>query len=56
MAAARPEVAEVLYRKFNRQLESHGVRVETGIFGAMMQVELTNDGPVTLILERTSDN
>ncbi|GGA38123.1 D-aminoacyl-tRNA deacylase [Kroppenstedtia guangzhouensis] len=56
MAAARPEVAEALYQQFNRQLESHGVRVETGIFGAMMQVELTNDGPVTLILERTSDH
>lgn len=51
MAAARPDVAEELYGQFNRQLESHGVQVETGIFGAMMQVELTNDGPVTLILE-----
>lgn len=51
MAAARPDVAEELYGRFNRQLESHGVQVETGVFGAMMQVELTNDGPVTLILE-----
>ncbi|PTX58255.1 D-tyrosyl-tRNA(Tyr) deacylase [Melghirimyces profundicolus] len=51
MAAAPPEVAEELYHRFNQQLLSHGVPVETGVFGAMMQVELTNDGPVTLILE-----
>ncbi|MFD1425376.1 D-tyrosyl-tRNA(Tyr) deacylase [Kroppenstedtia sanguinis] len=56
LAAARPEVAEGLYQRFNQQLESHGVQVETGIFGAMMQVKLTNDGPVTLILERTPND
>jgi D-tyrosyl-tRNA(Tyr) deacylase len=52
MDAARPEVAEPLYRRFNELLREYGVRVETGIFGAMMQVSLVNDGPVTLILER----
>jgi len=38
-----------LYDRFNELLRSHGVKVETGIFGAMMQVSFTNDGPVTLI-------
>jgi len=51
MAAARPEKAAVLYDRFNQLLREHGVRVETGVFGAMMQVELTNDGPVTILLE-----
>lgn len=51
MAAARPEEAERLYNRFNEELRSLGVPVETGIFGAMMDVQLTNDGPVTLMLE-----
>ncbi|MDN4593382.1 D-aminoacyl-tRNA deacylase [Polycladomyces subterraneus] len=51
MAAARPEEATVLYDRFNQLLREHGVRVETGVFGAMMQVELINDGPVTILLE-----
>ncbi|MEK3882723.1 D-aminoacyl-tRNA deacylase [Paenibacillus sp. PL2-23] len=51
MAAARPEQAEALYVAFNAALREHGLRVETGRFGAMMDVELINDGPVTLILE-----
>jgi D-tyrosyl-tRNA(Tyr) deacylase len=51
MAAARPEKAVVLYDRFNQLLREHGVRVETGVFGAMMQVELINDGPVTILLE-----
>jgi D-aminoacyl-tRNA deacylase len=51
MAAARPEKAAVLYDRFNQLLREHGVRVETGVFGAMMQVELINDGPVTILLE-----
>lgn len=51
MAAARPEVAEELYNAFNEKLRSYNVQVETGIFGAMMEVKLINDGPVTLILE-----
>jgi len=49
--AARPEHAEPLYDHFNEQLRSHGLIVETGRFGAMMDVALVNDGPVTLIIE-----
>ena len=52
--AARPEVAEPLYRDFVARLRATGLRVETGEFGAMMQVEIHNDGPVTLILEKTA--
>lgn len=51
MAAAKPDIAEPLYEKFNEILRQKGVQVETGIFGAMMEVSLINDGPVTLILE-----
>jgi len=50
--AARPEVAIPLYERFIEQLRIAGLRVETGEFGAMMDVELVNDGPVTLWLER----
>lgn len=50
--AARPEVAEPLWLYFNDQLRSHGFEVQTGIFGAMMDVSLINDGPVTLILKK----
>ena len=50
--AARPEVAEPLYEKFVALLRAQGLAVETGEFGAMMDVELVNDGPVTLWLER----
>jgi D-tyrosyl-tRNA(Tyr) deacylase len=50
--AARPEAAEALYTRFVALLEARGVHVETGRFGAMMDVELVNDGPVTLWLER----
>jgi len=49
--AARPEVAEPLYEGFVNAVRLHGVPVATGRFGAMMQVELVNDGPVTLILD-----
>jgi D-aminoacyl-tRNA deacylase len=49
--AARPEVAEPLYERFCEALRELGVHVETGVFGAKMQVELLNDGPVTLILD-----
>ncbi len=49
--AARPEVAEPLYEYFVEELKKKGVQVQTGIFGAHMDVELTNDGPITLILE-----
>lgn len=50
--AARPERAIPLYESFVRLLRERGARVETGEFGAMMDVELVNDGPVTLLLER----
>ncbi|MFP7297511.1 D-aminoacyl-tRNA deacylase [Neobacillus niacini] len=51
MEAARPEQANQLYEVFNGLLREKGIKVETGIFGAMMDVELINDGPVTLIVE-----
>jgi len=50
--AARPETAIPLYDSFVERLRSKGLKVETGEFGAMMDVELVNDGPVTLWLER----
>lgn len=52
IGAARPEHAELLYNQFVTALRQLGVHVETGEFGAMMDVELVNDGPVTLMLER----
>lgn len=50
--AARPEVAIPLYDRFVAALRATGLTVATGEFGAMMAVELVNDGPVTLMLER----
>jgi D-tyrosyl-tRNA(Tyr) deacylase len=50
--AAKPEVAIPLYERFIALLRERGIAVETGEFGAMMEVELVNDGPVTLWLER----
>jgi D-tyrosyl-tRNA(Tyr) deacylase len=50
--AARPEVAIPLYEQFLGELRSRGYPVASGEFGADMQVELVNDGPVTLVLER----
>ena len=50
--AARPETAIPLYERFITLLRERGLRVETGEFGAMMDVELVNDGPVTLWLEK----
>lgn len=49
--AARPEQAEPLWELFNEKLQQEGLTVETGRFGAMMDVELVNDGPVTIIVE-----
>ena len=49
--AAPPEVAERLYNALNDALRAQGLRVETGRFRAMMQVELVNDGPVTILLD-----
>ena len=50
--AARPEEAIPLYERFKSSLAAKGLSVESGEFGAMMDVELVNDGPVTLMLER----
>ena len=49
--AARPDVAIPLYELFNQQLEAEGIAVATGEFGADMQVSLTNDGPVTIVID-----
>ena len=49
--AARPEIAEPLYEAFCEALAAEGVAVERGVFGARMEVEIVNDGPVTIILE-----
>lgn len=51
MSAAKPEQAKDLYNRFNDALREHGLTVETGVFGAMMDVTFTNHGPVTLIVE-----
>ena len=50
--AARPEAAVALYERFVELLRERGGRVETGEFGAMMELELVNDGPVTLWIDR----
>lgn len=50
--AARPEQAEELIEYFVEQLRAEGVPTQTGIFRALMQVEIHNDGPVTILLER----
>ena len=50
--AARPEMAEALIERFTELVENEGVHVETGVFQAMMLVEIHNDGPVTIILDR----
>jgi D-tyrosyl-tRNA(Tyr) deacylase len=49
--AAAPEDAEALYERFCQGLRDLGVQVEAGVFGARMQVELVNDGPVTIVLD-----
>lgn len=51
MDAAKPDHALSIYEAFNRFLNDKGIKVETGVFGAMMDVQLTNDGPVTLIID-----
>jgi D-tyrosyl-tRNA(Tyr) deacylase len=50
--AAPPDIAEPLIERFVSFLEEEGLRVETGVFGAMMLVEIHNDGPVTIILDK----
>lgn len=49
--AAPPEISEPLYRKFIEKLKEMNLKVEEGVFGAMMKVEIHNDGPVTLMVE-----
>lgn len=49
--AARPEVANPLYEEFVEKVKNQGINVGTGKFGAHMMVDLTNDGPVTILLE-----
>ncbi len=53
--AAAPTAAEEMYEKFVTKLRTSGLKVETGRFGAMMQVSIENDGPVTILLEREAD-
>ena len=52
LEAAEPAAAEALYEVFNDALRAHGVPVATGRFGAVMLVEIHNEGPVTILLER----
>jgi D-tyrosyl-tRNA(Tyr) deacylase len=51
--AARPELGEAVYEAYVEALRAEGVPVRTGVFGAHMQVDLVNDGPVTILLEAT---
>ena len=53
--AAPPELAEPIVERFADRLRSHGVDVESGRFGAAMEVELVNDGPFTLVLDSDRD-
>lgn len=50
-AAAPPALADHLYQQYTEQLRARGVAVETGVFQAMMKVELVNEGPVTILLD-----
>ena len=52
IAAAKPEVAKPLVEQVGVLLKQHGVPVKHGVFGAMMRVEIENDGPVTIILKQ----
>ena len=51
IAAAEPEQANALYQYFVERVRAQGIKVETGVFQAMMQVSLVNDGPVTILLD-----
>jgi D-tyrosyl-tRNA(Tyr) deacylase len=49
--AETPDIAKMLYEKFVEKIKENGIKVGTGVFGAKMEVELINDGPVTIIME-----
>lgn len=53
--SASPNLAQTLYEQFVSKLKQSGLKVATGKFGAMMQVQIENDGPVTLLLERENN-
>ena len=55
MAAAPPDQAQVLYRLFLQTLRGYGLPVESGVFGAMMEISLVNDGPVTIMVDSPSE-
>ncbi len=55
IAAARPEVADALYRSFVAEVQGQGITVATGRFQTHMDVELVNDGPVTLLIDSRKD-
>lgn len=52
--AARPDIARPLYDEFVSQMQKTGIPTQTGIFGASMDISLTNHGPITLLLEKVS--
>lgn len=56
IAASRPEQAQPLYNRLVQLFKERGLHVETGVFGAQMDVELVNDGPVTLWLQREASD
>ncbi len=51
VASARPEIAIPMYEKFIDELKQYDIKIQTGVFGANMQIELVNDGPVTIIID-----
>ena len=51
VASARPEIATPLYEKFIDELKKYDIKIHTGVFGANMQIDLVNDGPVTIIMD-----
>lgn len=53
--SAHPEIGETLYKEFISRAKNSGLKVESGIFGAHMDVELLNDGPVTILLDSKKD-
>ncbi len=56
MKAAKPDIADFLYKNYNDKLRAEGIHVETGTFGEMMDVSLTNNGPVTMIIDSAEGN